>query len=141
MTKDKEIMPDYWGDPERSQHRTDTTRRERIAGIAWLSVGALFGVFVSVVYLGTTIGGFPFPWPVLFAPLYNRAISNMAKLWTDNIFYTAIPLAVWTCAVLLIAAWPGEDQLMPQNIWALLLMFLGFLGGAWPLRPNFSFAP
>lgn len=134
----------HWGDPHRAQPREDTTRRERVAGIAWLSVGALCGLFICVIYIGTqvTIGGvhYPLPWPLLFAPLFNNAISRTAKLWTHNLLIAAIPLAVWLVAVLCIALWPafGVDQLMPSNVWSLLMMFCGFVGGAWPLQPNFS---
>lgn len=141
------MTEEHWGDPNRAQPREDTTRKERIAGIAWLSIGALFGLFICVIYLGTQITvaevHYPLPWPILFAPLFNNAISRTAKLWTDSLAIATIPMAVWLVAVLLIAAWPavGSGLLMPTNLWALLMMFCGFIGGVWPLQPNFSIAP
>ena len=38
-----------WGHPTKSQARKDTTRAERISGIVWLSIGALFGLFIRVL--------------------------------------------------------------------------------------------
>ena len=44
-----------WGHPTKSQARKDTTRAERISGIVWLSIGALFGLFISVLYIGSRL--------------------------------------------------------------------------------------
>src|SRR5699024_12548462 len=70
----------HWGDPNRSQVRRDTTRRERIAGIAWLSVGAAFGLFVSVLYLGSRISigavSIPLAWTILLSGVVNWLLTQ-----------------------------------------------------------------
>ena len=101
----------HWGDPNRSQVRRDTTRRERIAGIAWLSVGAAFGLFVSVLYLGSRISigevSIPLPWTILFAGVFNWIITKTALLWTPNKAIAAIPTWIWLAGFIALLMWPA----------------------------------
>lgn len=130
-----------WGHPTKSQVRRDTTRAERVWGIVWLSIGALFGLFISVLYIGTriTIGDvhYPLPWTLLFAPWFNRAITKTALLWTNNLAIAAIPAAVWVMGFVILAAWPtlpfGGDTLVPSSMWAMLLLIAGTAGAVWPV--------
>lgn len=136
-----------WGNTNKSQARKDTTRAERISGITWLTVGALFCLFVSVLYVGVRLpvgdSSIPFPWTVVFAFFMNRAITKTALLWTDNRMIAGIPVWVWIFGFVVLAAWPalpfGGDTLVAGNIWALALMISGAIGGMWPLLPQFSF--
>ena len=134
-----------WGKPGISQARRDVTRAETIRGITWLSLGMLFGLFVEILYVGTriTIGDMliPIPWTIVFAFFFNRAVSNIAKLWTDNSLVAAIPLIVWLSGFMVLLAWPvvgiTADQLVPQSLWSILVLIAGAVGAAWPLRPRF----
>lgn len=131
----------HWGDPTRSQVRRDTSRRERLMGIVWLSIGALFTLFVSVLYIGSriTIGSasIPFPWTIAFATVMMLVISKTSLLWTDNRLVAGIPLAVWMIVFIVLVLWPalplGGDTLVPSSIWSLGLMIAGMMGGAKPL--------
>lgn len=134
----------HWGNPNKSQARRDVTRRETISGILWLSIGALFGLFVEILYVGTRIMvgdmAVPIPWTIIFAFFFNLAISKTARLWTDNLWVAGIPLLVWIFGFMLITAWPSlgitDDQLTPQTVWSILVFIVGMAGGAWPLRPQ-----
>lgn len=136
-----------WGNPHKSQARRDTTRAERISGIAWLTIGGLFCLFISVLYIGTRLSlgqaSIPVPWTVVFAFFMNRAITKTALLWTDNRMVAGIPMWVWISGFVVLAAWPtlpfGGDTLVAGSIWALALMIAGAIGGMWPLLPQFSF--
>lgn len=138
-----------WGHPTKSQARKDTTRAERISGIVWLSIGALFGLFISVLYIGSriTVGDVqvPVPWTILFALVFNRALTKTALLWTDNKLIAGIPALVWLAGYLLAVMWPelpfGEATIMPQTVWSMLLFVVGMAAAAWPLRPQFSLEP
>lgn len=138
-----------WGHPTRSQVRRDTSRAERIAGIVWLTIGALFCLFVSVLYIGSrvTIGSvnLPLPWTILFAGLMLYVLSKTALLWTDNKLIAGIPAATWLAGFVILAAWPalplGGDMIVPASLWAMLLMIAGMIGGGFPLFPRFSFDP
>lgn len=142
-SKSKSVVADEpdWGNPNKSQVRKDTTRAERISGIVWLSIGALFGLFISVLYIGTriTVGDttYPLPWPIIFAPWFNAVITKTALLWTDNRTIAGIPAIVWVLGYVLVGAWPnlpfGGDTLLPGTLWSMLLMIAGALGAAWPL--------
>ncbi|RAV32172.1 hypothetical protein, partial [Corynebacterium heidelbergense] len=129
----------------KSQVRRDTTRAERIAGLVWLTIGAIFCLFICVLYIGTRIGvggtSIPFPWPIVFAALFNAALTKTALLWTPNQVIAAIPVIVWFLGFILIAALPtlplGGDTLLPSTLWTILLLTAGLAGGAWPLRPRF----
>ncbi|KAB1503982.1 hypothetical protein F7230_02440 [Corynebacterium sp. 320] len=141
----KDTSEPHWGDPTRSQARRDVTRKETIMGLSWLSVGILFGLFVEILYVGSriTVGGtgIPVPWTILFAFFFNRSISRIAKLWTDNPLVAAIPFLLWTFGFIALTAWPTVgitgDQLVPQTVWSILVFIAGLAGGAWPLRPRF----
>ncbi|HIW90082.1 MAG TPA: hypothetical protein H9870_00200 [Candidatus Corynebacterium avicola] len=130
----------HWGDPERSQPRRDTTRSERVAGIVWLSVGAVVSVLLAVLYLGSrvTFGSVsvPFPWPLVVAPWFNYVLSKTALLWTDNRSIASIPLWTWLAGYALLLFWPalpgtGGDTVVASNIWSLLLLPAGAFGGGW----------
>lgn len=133
-----------WGNPAKSQPRRDVTKAETIAGIVWLSIGILFGLFIEILYVGTriTVGGVgvPVPWTIIFAVLFNLVISRTARLWTDNLLIAGIPLLVWIFGFMLVTAWPAlgitDDQLTPQTVWSILVFIGGMAGGAWPLRPQ-----
>lgn len=138
-----------WGNPEKSQVRTDTSRAERISGIAWLSIGGLFGLFVSILYVGVRLNvgetSIPVPWVLVFAFFLNYVISKTALLWTPNRLIAAIPLLLWVVGFVILAAWAflpfGGDTLVPSSMWSMALMVMGMLGGMWPLLPSFSFDP
>lgn len=125
--------------------RTDTTRSERIAGLVWLSIGALFCLFVSVLYIATrvTVGEWsvPLPWPIIFSAILNYALTTTALLWTPNRLVAAIPIGVWTLGFVVLAMWPalplGGDTLVPSSPWSVGLMIAGMMGGMWPLLPRF----
>ena len=138
-----------WGNPEKSQVRRDTSKAERISGIVWLTIGALFCLFVCVLYVGAriTVGSLnlPFPWTVIFATFMLYVISSTALLWTENKLIAGIPLAAWVFGFVVLTAWPalgmGGDVLMPGSLWSIALMLGGIAGGFWPLAPRFSFDP
>lgn len=138
-----------WGHPTKSQVRRDTTQAERISGIAWLTIGALFCLFVCVLYIGTrmTFGSvnIPVPWPILFAPFMLYVLSSTALLWTENKLIAGIPLAAWVGGFVILAAWPalplGGDTVVPGSLWSMLLMIFGMVGGSLPLLRRFSFDP
>lgn len=138
-----------WGHPEKSQVRTDTSRGERIAGIVWLTIGSLFGLFISVLYVGVRLpvgdSSIPVPWVVIFAFGLNFVISKVALLWTPNRLISGIPLLAWIIGYVVLSAWAflplGGDTLVPSSLWSVLLMISGMLGGMWPLLPSFSFDP
>ncbi|MGO1948239.1 MAG: hypothetical protein ACTH1D_01320 [Mycobacteriaceae bacterium] len=136
-----ELEPD-WGNPNRSQPRRDTSRSERVAGITWLSIGAVVAVLLAVLYLGSriTVGdtSIPVPWPLLAAPWFNYVLVKTAMLWTDNRSIAAIPLWVWLIGYGLLVFWPvlpgtGGDTVLGSSIWGLLLLPFGAAGGGWAL--------
>ncbi|WP_295642586.1 hypothetical protein [uncultured Corynebacterium sp.] len=134
-----------WGHPTKSQIRMDTTRGEKISGIVWLTIGALAGLFISVLYLGTrfTIGGtsWPLPWTIVFAGWFNSVISRTAMLWTPNRAIAGIPVMVWLIGFVVLSAWPflpfAKSVLVPSTLWSMLVLVVGLAGGMWPLRPRF----
>mgnify|MGYP006872507762 CR=1 FL=1 len=131
----------HWGDPNRSQVRRDTTRGERIRGITWLSIGALFGLFVSVLYLGVriTVGdmSIPFPWVIVFAGVFNWAITKTALLWTPNKAIASIPMWVWLVgflAVLMSPVWSSSgDVFLPSTLTTFGLLAVGLISGVVPV--------
>lgn len=131
----------HWGDPNRSQVRRNTTRRERTAGITWLCVGALFGLFVSVLYQGTriTIGevSIPFPWTIIFAGVLNWIITKTALLWTPSKSIASIPMWTWLAGFLLLLMWPSlsgsGDTLVPSSLSTFGLLTVGLLCGTIPV--------
>lgn len=132
----------HWGDPGRSQVRRDTSRSERVAGIVWLSVGAVVAVLLAALYMGSriTVGSVsvPFPWPVVAAPWFNYVLVKTALLWTDNRRVAAVPLWVWLAGYAVLLLWPvlpltGGDTILAGTVWSLLLLPLGAAGGGWAL--------
>ncbi|MEL4163044.1 hypothetical protein [Corynebacterium bovis] len=132
----------HWGDPDRSQVRRDTSRGERIAGIGWLTVGALASLAIEVAYLGTrvTVGDtpVPLPWTVLLAAVANYVLVTTALLWTPRKAAAGVPLTVWLIGFLALVFWPalpgtGGDTLLGGSVWTLVLMVAGLLGGGFPL--------
>ncbi|HEY4598055.1 hypothetical protein, partial [Corynebacterium sp.] len=105
------------------------------------SVGAAFGLFVSVLYLGSRISigevSIPFPWTILFAGVFNWIITKTALLWTPNKAIAAIPTWIWLAGFIALLLWPAisssGDTLIPQSIATLGLLAAGLLGGAIPV--------
>lgn len=137
----REIEP-YWGDPERSQPRRDVARSERVAGITWLSIGAVIAVLLAALYLGSRItvssSSVPFPWPLVAAPWFNYVLVKTAMLWTDNRSVAAIPLWTWVAGYSILVFWPaipgtGGDTIVGGTLWGLLLLPVGAAGGGWAL--------
>lgn len=135
-----------WGNPMKSQPRRDVSKGETIAGIAWLSIGILFGLFIEILYVGTRIAvsgvAVPIPWTIVFAVVFNLVISRTARLWTDSLTVAGIPLLVWSFGFILVTLWPSfgitQDQLTPQTVWSILVFIGGMAGGTWPLRPQLT---
>lgn len=135
----------HWGDPDRSQPREDTSRGEKIAGISWLCLGAAISLILEVIYLGSriTLGGhsYPFPVTIIIAALFNYVLTKTAKLWTDKVRWVALPLIVWTLLYFIAVAYPalpgtgGTTWFMP-DIFGILLMLAGIMGGAWPVMAS-----
>ena len=130
-----------WGNPEKSQVRMDTTTKEKVAGIIWLTIGILFGLFVEIIYRGAriTVGdvAVPIPWVVVFAFFFNRGVTRTATLWTKNRTVAGIPLVAWLVCLLLLMAWPrlpfGASVFVPSTLTAGALILAGLIGGLWPL--------
>lgn len=147
MTSEKVVdtAEPNWGHPTKSQIRMDTTRGEKISGIVWLTIGALGGLFIAVLYLGTrfTVGGtsWPLPWTILFAGWFNSVISRTAMLWTPNRMIAGIPVMAWLIGFVILSAWPflpfASSVLVPSTLWSMLVLVAGMAGGMWPLRPRF----
>lgn len=139
----------HWGDPDRSQPRTDASPAERTAGIAWLTVGALFCLFLGVLYVGVTITvdgrRLPLPWVIPFTAFFMNAVSRTALLWTPKRSLAGVPVAVWIVGFLGIAAAPyvlaGAPIWLPSTLWTALLLIAGAAAGLWPLRPQFPATP
>lgn len=128
------------GEKTRSFIRTDFSRGEAVAGLAWLSLGALISVLLEIVYLGTWItlpGGaqVAFPYTIVIAFLFTMVLTRTAKLWTTRPWLAAVPLYVWIGGYLVFAFWVEVtgDQLVGANIRAILLFVAGIAGGVWPL--------
>ena len=65
--------------------RDDFSQGEAIAGLVWLSVGALVSLVLEVVYLNWI-------W-VVVALLFNAVLTKTARLWSDT--WALAPLSVW----------------------------------------------
>lgn len=120
--------------------RTDFSRGEAVGGLVWLSVAALIGVLLQVVYLGTWVtlpGGYRLavPYTILLAFLFNMVLTRTAKLWDPRPVVAAVPLYVWLAGFLLMLSGVAVtgDQLVGDNIRTVLLLFAGVAGGVWPL--------
>ena len=97
--------------------RDDFTRREAIAGLAWLSIGALVSLVLEAVYLNWL-------W-VVAAWLFNAVVTKTARLWSSK--WALLPLAVWVAGFFVSLA------LLPPTGWSLALLLSGVAGGVWPL--------
>lgn len=55
-------------------------------------------------------------------------------LWTDHWLAKFTPLTVWILGFMALLVWTvvAGDQLIPNNIRTVLLLFAGFSGGIWP---------
>lgn len=120
--------------------RTDFSRGEAIGALIWLSVGALFGLFVEMLYLGTWIpvpglGMVPFPWTIVAAFLFNGVLTSTAKLWSRHTWVLLVPVVVWTVGffVALAGAEAMGIQLLGNNFRTIALLIAGIAGGVWPL--------
>lgn len=97
--------------------RDDFTRREAIAGLVWLSIGALVSLVLEAVYLNWL-------W-VVAALLFNAVVTKTARLWSSK--WALLPLAVWVAGFFVSLA------LLPPTGWSLVLLVAGIVGGVWPL--------
>ena len=97
--------------------RDDFSRGEAVAGLVWLSVGALVSLALEVVYLNWI-------WAVV-ALLFNAVLTKTARLWSET--WALAPLGVWGCAFLISLA------VLPPTSWSLVLLAAGIVGGVWPM--------
>lgn len=97
--------------------RDDFTRREAIAGLVWLSIGALVSLVLEAVYLNWL-------W-VVAALLFNAVLTKTARLWSTR--WALAPLGVWAAAFFVSLA------VLPPTGWSLALLLAGVAGGVWPL--------
>ncbi|WP_406605800.1 hypothetical protein [Corynebacterium kroppenstedtii] len=135
-------MEKHWGDPNHSQPREDVSKGERIAGIAWLTVGSVLSFFLEMVYLGSriTIGGhtYPFPYMILIAAGFNYVLGTTVLLWTKKLAWASIPGVTWIVLYFIAVTWPslpgtrGTTWIVP-NLIGVLFMIAGVAGAAWPL--------
>ncbi|ALC05502.1 hypothetical protein CDES_05325 [Corynebacterium deserti GIMN1.010] len=112
---------------------------EVVGGLFWLSLGALISVLLEVIYLGTRIplpGGssLAFPYTIVVAFLFNMVLTRTSILWTDHWLAKFTPLITWIVGFMALLVWTvvEGDQLVPNNIRTVLLLFAGFAGGIWP---------
>ena len=97
--------------------RDDFTRGEAVAGLVWLSVGALVSLLLEAAYLNWF-------W-VVAALLFNAVLTTTARLWSTR--WALAPLGVWAAACFVSLA------VLPPTGWSLALLFAGLAGGVWPL--------
>ena len=91
--------------------------------------GALCAV-LSVFYLGTYIGGVPFPVTILLAAVLNLALVMAVRTETGSFRISALPLVAWGIAFLLcLVGGPGGDQVVVAD-WRLLLLPVAALAPA-----------
>lgn len=124
--------------------RTEFSRGEAIGGLVWLGIGALFSLFMEMLYLGTWVtvpglGEVPLPWTILAALLFNAVLTKTAMLWSHNTWVHLIPLLVWVTGYFVALA--GADamglQLLGNNFRTIALLITGIAGGVWPvIRPR-----
>lgn len=112
--------------------RDNFTRGEAVAGLVWLSVGALVSLALEVVYLSSRVGWLVFP---LIALLFNAVLTKTARLWSDSFWVALVPLAVWLtgffAAMFVLPAFGFSP--VPADASALLLFAAGIIGGVWPI--------
>ena len=97
--------------------RDNFSRGEAIAGITWLSVGALGSLILEVAYLNWF-------W-VIIAAVFNAVLAKTARLWSSKSMI--VPLAVWAAALF------ASMIILPPTGWTLTLLIAGLAGGVWPL--------
>lgn len=97
--------------------RDNFSRGEAIAGITWLSVGALGSLILEVAYLNWF-------W-VIIAAVFNAVLAKTARLWSSK--SAIVPLAVWAAALF------ASMVILPPTGWTLALLIAGLAGGVWPL--------
>ncbi|WP_448851217.1 hypothetical protein [Corynebacterium sp. 335C] len=131
----------HWGDPERSQNRQVFVRGEVPMALTWLTVGALMGLLLEIIYLGAWVQigsvAVPVPWTIVVAYLLNLIITNTALLWTERSILAAVPVMAWAVGYLGVLLWQGlpfgGDQAMAPGLRMVLLLAAGLAGGSWPL--------
>lgn len=119
--------------------RTNFTRGEQVAGLIWLSLGALLSLFLEVIYLTARIplangASIAFPITIVIAAAFNVVLTRTARLWSDSTYIAAIPLIVWGLvffALMLLVPITG-DVIVGNNILSLFLFLAGMGGGVWP---------
>lgn len=111
------------------QLRTDFSRSEVRAAIAWLSVGALISVLLEIASLAA-LWGIP---SIAGAFFFNGVVVRTGRLWASKSEW--VPVAVWIAGFALFSY--GSDvtgALIAQNsIRAAVLFAAGCLGGVWPI--------
>ncbi|ANE03685.1 hypothetical protein [Corynebacterium crudilactis] len=112
---------------------------EVIGGLFWLSLGALISVLLEVIYLGaraTLPGGasIAIPYTIIIAFLFNMVLTRTSMLWTNHWLAKFTSLIVWALGFMALLVWSVAvgDQLVPNNIRTVLLLFAGCAGGIWP---------
>lgn len=108
------------------------SRREAVAGLLWLSVGAALSLALEVVYLGAGLGWLLVP---VAAFAFNAVLAKTARLWSDATWVGFIPLGVWVLgyfAAMLAMPALGFSP-VPQNLSAVVLLMSGIVGGVYPL--------
>ncbi|MBK4137114.1 hypothetical protein GWO52_01190 [Corynebacterium macginleyi] len=119
--------------------RTNFSRGEQVAGLIWLSLGALLSLFLEVIYLTARIplangASIAFPVTIVIAAAFNVVLTRTARLWSDSTYIAAIPLIVWVLvffALMLLVPITG-DVIVGNNILSLFLFLAGMGGGVWP---------
>ncbi|MBK4156465.1 hypothetical protein GWO69_03105 [Corynebacterium macginleyi] len=119
--------------------RTNFSRGEQVAGLIWLSLGALLSLFLEVIYLTARIplangASIAFPITIVIAAAFNVVLTRTARLWSDSTYIAAIPLIVWVLvffALMLLVPITG-DVIVGNNILSLFLFLAGMSGGVWP---------
>lgn len=108
------------------------SRREAVAGIVWLSIGAALSLALEVIYVGSALGWVLAPAGAL---LFNSALTKTARLWSPKRWVALVPLAVWAlgyfAAILLMPALRFTP--VPPNLSAVVLLLAGIAGGVYPL--------
>ncbi|MGV0330561.1 hypothetical protein [Corynebacterium macginleyi] len=119
--------------------RTNFSRGEQVAGLIWLSLGALLSLFLEAIYLTARIplangASIAFPITIVIAAAFNVVLTRTAQLWSDSTYIAAIPLIVWVLvffALMLLVPITG-DVIVGNNILSLFLFLAGMGGGVWP---------
>ena len=97
--------------------RDNFSRGEAIAGLIWLSIGAVGSLVLEVAYLNWI-------W-VVVAAAFNAVLTKTARLWSSS--SALLPLGVWAAAFFV------SLVILPPTGWSLALLTAGVAGGVWPL--------